>query len=377
MSADSIFRPLLISLSLLALTGCELITALGEDHASVADKTEHWASSNSSRKLLAQITLDDGWVIEGVRAYSTRHYWPGRAQARVTEAALIANGPNEGLWQAVPQDASLMSPADRLFYQWVVSYRLASGQDILEATLSEPASLVINCTQQQIDLTYDAIRLAMNGLQSTDGNLNLGFLGPAHLGPVSLQGQGVSYARQATVGGQVVPIFAKDVTVLSPGDPDLLLYAPRPRVANESADDYLAAITDQFPDAPYTLLGVAYGASHKSATRRPRLGCVPSDQWFVHEAGYHQADGGFEATPPTESVLGEIAVFSGGVIMGMPPAWAPSPTEPSPVWHPRLWDLHFWIVDGGAGKPVMSVDLPQGQVGVPLQGGFFQPQTFE
>lgn len=377
MYLDFVLQRLLILLSLIALSSCELVTALGEEHASVADTTEHWSTSISSRKLLANVTIDDGWVIEGVRAYSTRHFWPGRAQAHVTDATLITSGPNVGLWQAVPEDAAFMPQADRVFYQWVVSYRLASGQDILEATLDAPASLVVSCTQQQIDLTYDAIRLVMNGLQSSDGNLNLGFQGPAHFGPVSLQGQGVPFARQATVGGQLVPIFASDVSVLTPADPDLLLYAPRSREADETTDEYRAAITDAFPDSPYKLLGVAYGANHSSATRRPRLGCIPSDEWFVHEAGYHQADGGFEATPPNEAVLGEIAVSSGGAIMGQPPAWAPSPSETSPIWHPRLWDLHFWIAENGNGKPVMEINVPQGQVGIPVQGGFFEPETFE
>lgn len=374
---NSIFGHFLILVSLLAFASCDLVTSLGEEHASVVDKTEHWANSNSSRKLLAEITVDDGWVVEGVRAYSTRHYWPGRDQAHVIEATLITNGQNEGLWQAIPQGAYLMPHADRLYYQWLVSYRLASGQDILEVTSDEPATLVIRCTQQQIDNTHDQIRIAMNGLQSADGNLNPGYLGLAHLGPFSLENQGVPYARQATVGGQVIPIFGTDATVLSLWNPDLLLYAPRPREENESTDDYYDAITDIFPDAPYTLLGVAYGVSHQSATRRPQLGCIPSDEWFVHEAGYHQTDGGFQATPPPEDTLGEIAVSSGGDFMGTPPDWAPAPTEPSPVWHPRLWDLHFWIVEGGAGKPDMSFDVPQGQVGIPLVGGFFEPKTFE
>lgn len=377
LTLNSILKHCLTFLLLLMVSSCNLANSLGEEHVSVTDKTEHWGSSSSSRKLLAEIIVDDGWIVESVQAYSTRHYWPGREKAHVIEAGLITNGPNTGLWQAIPQGASLMPPADTLMYQWRVLYRLASGQDILETTSQSPASLVINCTQQQIDNTYNTVRVVMNGLQSSNGSLNLGYLGPAHVGPFSLLDQGVPYARQTTIGGQIIPVFAKNTMVLPLGDPDLLLYAPRPREDGESASDYFTAITDILADPPYTLLGVAYGATHLSATRRPRLGCIPSDQWFVHEAGYHQLDGGYQATPPNETILGETAVSSGGPIMGMAPTWAPAPDEGSPVWHPRLWDLHFWIVNSGSGKPVMRFGVPQGQVGIELEDGFFYPETFE
>jgi hypothetical protein len=78
------------------------------------------------------------------------------------------------------------------------------------------------------------------------------------------------------------------------------------------------------------------GANHPSRFgRQDAIGIAP-EEWFIHVAGYHLADGGFTPrnSPPDASIWG----------------YSVSDGEPA-VWHPRAWDIHVFFDIGSDGAP--------------------------
>ena len=151
--------------------------------------------------------------------------------------------------------------------------------------------------------------------------------------------------------------------------PDLLFYAPREQRAGETLADYMDDVSA--PDTtnnPYTFIGVAHTQLY-DPDERPIMGCIPSDAWFVHEAGYHLDTGQMFLTPPND----------GGVPGSANMLVRPPPPRPNGrmFWHPRLWDLHIWINPAG-GPPIMSIFHPDDLPGLALPPAvFFRPATFE
>ncbi|RLJ59246.1 hypothetical protein BCF46_1394 [Litoreibacter meonggei] len=353
----------------------------------VADETQNW--EDNTQYFNATLVVDDDFIIEEVWVSYARHYWPDMTAANRVEAEQVEAGSQAGAWRALVTEAPTFWKADSLFYVWGVKYR-KQGSDETRTAYSvpntrEPHRRIVACSDASIEATLAQVFQTMTLLRQQSGqNIHPAYaLSPAHLGPVSLEGQGVPYSHTATVAQTALKVHDARYNNIQPGVPALLLYSPQ---SNDVVD-----ITDATSDEPYTLIGAAYGALHINAQRRPRMGCIPSENWFLHEAGYHLRDGGFHRTAPNESVPGQTPIaLPGGPntpaqIPGSPPYQPdPAPQVDNPVsvlpavWHPRLWDLHFWFSTDADAGIVLAADTPSGQPGlsVPAQTFFF-PETFQ
>jgi hypothetical protein len=325
--------------------------------------------------LLAEVTEGGAYETTVFLRYA-RHFWPGAADAHDGSAVPVDGEP--GRFRFNPPGVSAFRQGDVVFYQWFVEYKLPDGNDV--AVVESPVErLVVGCTpgQEEVQLITDQASLV-----SQFGTLDLPS-GPAGYAPVpthgfvSLTNTGIAYARLGGAysylieqAGEIGGLTAPADPVL--GQPDLLFYAPRAQDPDESSAEYLTAITDQLPDPPYSLAGWAYGRVYDGIpgppARRPSLGCIPSDAWFIHEAGYHLPDGNMALTPPNEDVPGAVPVGVNAF---------PVPPTDAGVWHPRIWDLHLWVND--TNTPDVAIFSPTpiaGLSGLPA-GIFFQPETFE
>ena len=150
----------------------------------------------------------------------------------------------------------------------------------------------------------------------------------------ALDGWRLAHGHVVLEGAGAVPLDNLDA---APPLPPLLLYAPSPAT---TPDDWLDFDGD---DGPYTLVGWAFFAPHGPEPPR-MLECIEPDEWFVHEAGWHTRDGGMRLTPDT-------------------PYEQPPPPAGVDVlfWHPRVWDIHFWIEEDG--PPAVSFDNPNARPG--------------
>ncbi len=353
----------------------------------VADVTGGW--DTGTQNFYANLVVDEGYVIEEVWVNYSRHYWPELADSRRIEAEKVETGPHAGEWRVKVADALTFWKADSLFHVWGVRYRKQDGSEVRTnysvLDIQNPHRHVVGCSDASINATLNQVFQEMNVLrqqsnQSIHGSYSLS---PAHLGPVSLAGQGVPYSHTATVVVTALGVNDERYNNIGPSVPALLLYSPE--------SESVAEITDGDPDEPYDLIGAAYGAVQTDAKRRPRLGCIPSENWFIHEAGYHLRDGGFHLTSPNESFPGEVVIASDGGLFPPPnidgnPSYMP---EPAPevddpisfrptVWHPRLWDLHFWFSEETDTGVVMEINFPSGQPGLEVPSeAFFYSETFQ
>lgn len=344
-------RGAVLGLAALGLVGCEGLQNLAAP--TITDATVPW-TAGVERTLLADVMVPSAWQVDAVYVRYARHRWPGPAQAHDGLAEPVEGAP--GRFRFAPPDGTAFQTADSVFYQWFIDYRPAGGGQgaFVQAP---PARFVVDCTQAQTDADLAADQAAiLAAYTTTDPHVVLPALGyaiPPH-GYTSIVGAGVAFAS-------VPSGFSPGGVTL--GSPELLLYAPRPMAAGESAADYQATITDLVPDPPYTLIGWAYGTIY-NPDQRPRLGCIPSERWFVHEAGYHLANGDMGLTPPAETVAGAENVL------------VPPPGIPIGVFHPRIWDLHLWA--SPTGTPTVAIFPPTPVPGLALPPAtFFPAATFE
>jgi hypothetical protein len=152
--------------------------------------------------------------------------------------------------------------------------------------------------------------------------------------------------------GHVVLASAGAVAVDNPRAkapmPPLLLYAPSPLSSPADWLDFDGA------DGPYRLIGWAYFAPYEPGAEPPSRPCIAASEWFIHEAGWHLMDGGMLVTPDATAE---------------PPR--PQLKVGIDFWHPRVWDIHFWI--GEDGVPTISFANPKapgGGLHLP-EGAFF------
>jgi hypothetical protein len=223
---------------------------------------------------------------------------------------------------------------------WVVELTQDNG-NIVKLAETEPQRFRISCPFGPVpDLLAD-----QNHVQSQFGGLDTiheihkqGYQETHNF--KTFQGMGVAFATTDV-------IFNADNHRPHLGHPDLLMFRPRPATAGADAVDGDA-------DEPYQLIGWAYAApfgkgaeqdsrltpgSPFTIDKRPRLGCIPYELWFAHEAGWHLLDGGFDVDETPDPEIG-------------PPGF----------YHKRLWDVHVWPTTTGNNQvPRVTIlnDVPQ------------------
>jgi hypothetical protein len=231
---------------------------------------------------------------------------------------------------------------------WYLDYMLSTGGTDT-ATVKDTVSRRMGCTAADVTTFLTSLQtIVTNPAQfpqtlSTVADFELlrqARYVPSHLFQ-SFVGQGVAFAR---------PFEAFTGVNFTPTEPLLLLYAP------PAATLAAAAAEPLIPDLPYTLIGFAY-AFHYDPSGPPSFDCMPREAWFVHEAGWHPASGGFFPQTFTEDNLGDSDP-------DFPPLIAnPGDLRFGAPWHPRLWDVHLFIRPGGV--PLLAACNPAAGVAPP------------
>ena len=162
-------------------------------------------------------------------------------------------------------------------------------------------------------------------------------------------------------------------------DPPLLLFiaADDPDTpVNETEDP---AITDLEPDEPYEFVGWAYAiplpedgvVADLVGTERPRLGCVPYHEWFIHAAGWHTPDNGGMVAVDDEDGDDDQECEGPQIDFTIPtlvPNEAAEDGATPAHYHPELWDIHFWV-DRNGDPPRLGIENvgPDGEL-IPSEG---------
>ncbi|MBT5497662.1 MAG: hypothetical protein HOK54_18130 [Alphaproteobacteria bacterium] len=363
----------------------------------IADTTTPWTDLSITREFSVEIDVPaDKFTVTNLSIYFSRHFWPGESTANSDS---VTGTGNTGSASFAPPWANTFPTSHTVFYRWVATL-LGTSPGATPFTIKTPLTrFVVGCTQADTDAQLTAAMAANSvNFATTTPHLRairnqLGYGGEPHQRSV-VTGNGYTLSRRIleVLADTIVPGGTgglADPPVLA--EPTLLFYAPRLRAPGEAVGDYVADMADpNSNNAPYTFIGVAY-ATQYDAANRPLLGCVPSDAWFVHEAGYHFRDGtmGFANFADNQTGTQNINL--------PPPTWPLRAT----LWHPRLWDLHVWF-DPAGGPPILSIFepntettpddptdppnfragvarglfLPNGPPGFPLRT-FFRPTTSE
>ncbi len=353
------------------LAGCEVLENF--ETPTITDTSEQWMSGDA-RILTAEIDVPAGYEIVTVHARYARHHWPGPADAH--EVVAQPSNASGTVWRATPPLAQTAWQADHLFYEWFIDYRLPDGNEVATVRTGR-RDFVIGCSDNSINASIDTLAAFIRAFDDLDNGIALGVQGYLAIphGNTSLAQIGLTFAG-------VGSIFSSNAVQFGP--PGLLFAAPRPRNANESIAAYDALVADSGGDTtPYQVIGGAWGKIMDSATRRPRLGCIPSSSWFLHEAGYHLTTGVMALRPPDEAVAGETLVDS---LLPDPALAAPTPDDVL-MWHPRVWDLHVWLPQTPGDRPTVSIYAPFDVPGARACTNtpdpqcsatvFFLPETFE
>ena len=246
---------------------------------------------------------------------------------------------------------------------WLVETTDGSGE-VVKVAETNHQRFQIGCPTgptPQLVADQNLILTQFGGLTTIAEIASAGYV-PTH-NFLTFRGMGVAFAR---------PNVLLDSVNHTPqlGTPDLLLFSPSATTGQVDSVDLLA-------DEPYSLIGWAYGAavgqdsSNNTDARftpgapftlsnRPQLGCMPHEAWFIHEAGWHLHDGGFDVdeTPGSE-LVGPIGS----------------------IYHRRIWDLHLWLTTTGNlqvprltqfNEPTPNTPVPGFGATFPA-GGFFIP----
>jgi hypothetical protein len=124
-----------------------------------------------------------------------------------------------------------------------------------------------------------------------------------------------------------------------PSKPNLLFYWPTDSPPSEWLDF-------DGPDDPYRLVGWGYiPALYPLQSEPPEMECIPKNEWFVHEAGWHLLDGDMVITPQSRLEQPPIPSELEGKIM---------------MWHEAGWDIHLWIRDDVPAISLIDESLPAG-----------------
>jgi len=366
-------------LALAALTGCQHFDPDDFRQPTITDTTQPWLAPGTLRRFTATIDMPDGFRVDRLTLRFARHSWPGPGSANQVTVPSMAGvvGPRGPVTLRVGA-ADAFPDSHALYYRWDLDYSVAAGGGVPLSISTPVTRFVIGCPPAVTDLQLTAAmnvnmtRFTTGQPARTSTNVAMGYPILPHRRS-SIDGNGFTLSNLPIRMGQGLVNEAIDLDLFRDAPqlnrPDLLFYAPRPRAAGETLADYMDDISA--PDTtnnPYTFIGVAYTQLY-DPDERPIMGCIPSDAWFVHEAGYHLQTGQMFPTPPAEGPIAGSANM-----LTRPPGARPGQRM---LWHPRLWDLHVWI-DPAGGPPVMSIYRPGGVPGLALPPVvFFRPETWE
>jgi hypothetical protein len=346
-----------LGLALLAalLAGCDKIgAALSPPVIDV--ETPGWGAAEAPKQLAAEVRLQgDLQEVTSVFVRYARHTWPGVSGAHHVEAV---REPGSDRYVATLPAPGGYRPNQVLHYQWFAEHMLSDGGEDV-ATASSPL------LEHRLDFPDDCDDRLLAAQESIIDRFDIDnphehplLVQPHYLR--SFEGAGVTWAR---ADGGALWGAAHDLAAVGTGvfeaelqldEPALLLYAPAPGAT-------LAQLRETHTlNDPYTLVGWAHGTAFDPA-QQPTMECVPFEEWFIHEAGWHPFDGGFVRTPPAGDIDTGVPV---------PPL---VPVGPLGFWHPRLWDLHMWLGDDG--PPSISILHPGAADGFP-PGDAFPDGTF-
>lgn len=307
---------------------------------------------NSGRTLTATVT-EPGSALEivGIELRIARDRDRTRFSLPAAAVFPVASPPQTGGPVSVNLPPGYrLARAQMLTAQWVVTYKLSTGTEQVDV-LSNVVSRRLGCTGADVTATLRAInmlartspnvpqRIANAGqLQRLVGR---GYL-PSH-NFVSFAGMGVAFAHASAI----LPANLVDlVDTLVPGEvpfrPSLLFYAPSPDATQAQVSAPLQL------GAPLRLIGVAFARNFVPRTP-PDLGCIPREAFFVHEAGWHMPDGGFEIQAVPEGAPGSV--------LPVRPRLGLTDPRRLGLWHGRLWDIHIWLRPLGRTPRVSACDL--------------------
>jgi hypothetical protein len=334
----------LLSAFLIASTGC------GATFPTIRDTTPvPWTSGGNAGKVFsAEATNAANFRV--MLQFSSHRWVPSAHESVVAPTA----GTQNTFVFPVPSPGSLVN-TQRIFYRWLVLGRGPSDLDTIYAQTPD-LSFQIGCAAGQMVTDLRADQAGVLGLLGALVTLT----GPADIAALATRGYGTPTHGNASVGGMGLAIGkfpalgggGGALGAIALGAPGLLLYAPAPGTNT----------TDVLPDFPYTLVGWAHGTAFTPGVR-PTLGCFPFDEWFIHEAGWHEVNGSFTPTPPAETTPGTATITGPPFRLVPPPA----------AWHPRFWDMHVWL-DTATGVPALGIVHPTLTIpGWPSAAGFFSP----
>lgn len=222
-------------------------------------------------------------------------------------------------------------------------------------------TMVERCSQDEREA---ALRAEQADVEAVLGEEFMTLNGPAELAalaardPVTGRGAYDFLDHQfASARGMGVAIIdtASLATGVTPGRPNLLLYAPSPDAAN---------VVDPFgADFPYRLVGWGYtpSSSYNWEQHPTELDgrCITRADWFVHERGIHPADTwqNIAVPPPNDDPHGTAT----GDEPITPNECGAEPC-PAGFQHPRIWDIHLWRDGAGADLPSVSISHPSATI---------------
>ena len=288
---------------------------------------------------------------------------PSRFSLDGAPTFVVTSPPQAGnVTVTLPQSFAL-KPGQLLTARWFVDYRVRTGGTDV-ATVSSTASIRQACSAAQTTVFLNQLQAAATNSSNFPQTLtsleDLGRLAtkgfaPTH-GFVSFRGMGVAFAAAEALRPQELIDVASALGLPQfTLRPHLVLYAPSPGATAPAVSEPLR------PDFPYTLIGFAF-ASPYSPAGPPEFGCLPREAWFVHEAGWHPSNGSFVPQVMAETAPGELNP-------SLPPLIGdPRDQRFGAIWHPRLWDVHFWINPSGP-TPIVSQCNPA--PGTPPLADFF------
>ncbi len=213
------------------------------------------------------------------------------------------------------------------------------------------------------------------------------FGGITTLGEIFAEGYILNNHGYATINGMGVS-FVHPNPVFQVGTPELLMFRAAP--GSDLLDNTSCAATcalgqvlppcvcqpcDSCADEPYEFVGWAYGSfAFDPDVPRPVRGCIPHHYWFLHEAGWHTGDGGMLLDPTPGAALDPppIACPDANLMCASPDRY-----------HPRVWDLHFWVDSEAMAAEGTSAVRPRAAIfntdsagNLTPTGGLAAPTTF-